>query len=219
MKWFAPAETIQITLATAKVSSRFLIGIKVATKDGQKLTCGGKSKSEAYQAGIKALVAANVSIDTAIIAVKAEIKSLRKRGSLRELRERVINDYEECLYQLRSNKKSNTRELGRCERELERSKKLDLDKTRGQPDAQKNHSVYSIDWDDDIYVGITQNTSQRFAQHLSYSHNSGVRKIVSAGAIPIVIASNLSHEEALAVESDLIRTMRSTSKTVHNIVG
>ena len=84
---------------------------------------------------------------------------------------------------------------------------------------QKNHSVYTIDWDEDIYVGITQNTSQRFAQHLSNSHNSGVRKIVSAGAVPIVIASNLSHEEALAIESELIRTMRSTSKTVHNIVG
>lgn len=88
---------------------------------------------------------------------------------------------------------------------------------RSAPFVTNGWAVYSIDCEDSIYVGLTNNPPRRFREHLRRSHNAGVRKMISGGATPNIFASGLSKHEALVLEKDLIKRLRRTSKKVVNL--
>lgn len=172
--------------------------------------------------------------DKAIVALKEAIRDGNelKRNKLRELKSKVL--FRGQLVKEVSNLELQAINLADRVSEIKRlktaakrtAKKYEARKKKEQAASERRRiaqqcpdadfCVYNVELNHEVYIGITNNFSRRFAQHLNNSHNPSVRSMVERGAKPVIRFQDVTEAEARGIESGLIRAARSEGKLVHN---
>lgn len=217
LSWFlGKSVEVRFQSAMIKRSGFFVTTLEITL--GEK-TATGKDLKSAWDKAIEVINASIIELESVLRETNDQVrikKKLARTAIFKGNHRRDIDELYKGVHNLKRIRKTVKMELRRVEKERDNSPAQAYDDAQ-RLEAGGTYCVYSIDRGSEVYIGISKDFKRRLREHLKRSHNAGVRQLISEGARPTVVASNLSQQEAAKVESDMIVSMRSTSKVVHNI--
>ena len=209
---------VKVTFKYATVERSGFIDTKINIALVEK-DAVGKDCTAAWDEAINKLNMSFVEVEKALRESNEHIrdkKKLAREAIFKSRHKRDIDALYEAVHKIKEIRSAVKNELRRAQRKRDKAVKQDAQDAQ-RLEAGGTYCVYSIDHGNAVYIGISKSFKRRLREHLNFSHNQGVRGLITQGARPTVVASNLSKQEAFKVESDVIASMKATSKVVHNI--